>query len=148
MSIKDRLREDMKTAMKEKDQITLSTTRMMISAIKNKEIEVGRELDEKEIAGVLAKAAKQRHESAKQYREAGREELAEQEEAEIKALDKYLPKPLTQDEVENLVKEAIGKSGASSMKDMGKVMGVLIPQVQGRADGAQVNAIVKKLLGA
>ena len=147
MSIKDRLRDDMKTAMKAKDQLALGTIRMMISAIKNREIDLTQEIDDQEVEAVLAKAVKQRQDSAAQYKEAGRAELAEKEEAEIEILRKYLPEGLSQDQIETLVKEAIGKSGASSMKDIGKVMGILMPQVKGRADGSQVNAIVKKLLG-
>ena len=147
MSIKDRLREDMKTAMKEKNELALSTIRMLISAIKNREIELIKEADETEVMAVLTKAVKQRHDSATQYRAAARPELAEKEEAEIKVIERYLPKGLSEEEITILVKDAIAKSGAASMKDMGKVMGVLMPQVKGKADGSQVNAIVKKLLG-
>jgi len=147
MSIKDRLRDDMKTAMKAKDELALTTIRMMISAIKNREIELTQEIDDQETEAVLAKAVKQRLDSARQYREAGRVELADREEAEIEVLRKYMPEGLSDEQIEVLVKEAIGKSGAASMKDLGKVMGILMPQVKGRADGTQVNTIVKKLLG-
>ena len=147
MSIKDRLREDMKTAMKEKNEVALSTIRMLISAIKNREIELIKEADEAEVMAVLTKAVKQRNDSATQYRAGARPELAEKEEAEIKVIERYLPKGLSEEEITILVKDAIAKSGAASMKDIGKVMGVLMPQVKGKADGGQVNAIVKKLLG-
>jgi len=147
MSVKERLREDMKTAMKEKNELALSTIRMMISAIKNREIEQIKELDDTETLTVLQKAVKQRLDSAQQYQAAGRLELAQKEEEEIKILERYLPKGLSQEQITTLVKEAIGKSGAASMKDIGKVMGILMPQVKGKADGGQVNAIVKQLLG-
>ncbi|MDH4183083.1 MAG: GatB/YqeY domain-containing protein [Nitrospinota bacterium] len=147
MSVKERLREDMKTAMKEKNDLALSTIRMMISAIKNREIEQIKELDDTETLAVLQKAVKQRLDSAQQYKAAGRLELAQKEEEEIKILERYLPKGLSQEQITTLVKEAIGKSGAASMKDIGKVMGILMPQVKGKADGGQVNAIVKQLLG-
>jgi hypothetical protein len=148
MSLKNRLREDMKTAMKEKNELALGAIRMMISAIKNREIELIKEIGDPEIEAILAKAVKQRLDSASQFRSGGRPELADKEEAEIKVIERYLPKGLSEEEITALVKDAIAKSGAASMRDIGKVMGILMPQVKGKADGGQVNAIVKKLLGA
>ena len=148
MSLKKRLREDMKTAMKEKNELALGAIRMMISAIKNREIELIKEIGDPEIEAILAKAVKQRLDSASQFRSGGRPELADKEEAEIKVIERYLPKGLSEEEITALVKDAIAKSGAASMRDIGKVMGILMPQVKGKADGGQVNAIVKKLLGA
>lgn len=147
MSLKQSLGEDMKSAMKSKDQVALSTIRMLTAAIKNKEIEVGRELDDAGVEELVARSIKQRRESAEQYRNADREELAANEEAEIEVLLKYLPEQLDENAIRELVKEAVDKSGAASMKDMGKVMGVLMPKVKGKADGSVVNRIVKETLG-
>lgn len=147
MSLKQSLGEDMKSAMKSKDQVALSTIRMLTAAIKNKEIEVGRELDDAGVEELVARSIKQRRESAEQYRNADREELAANEEAEIEVLLKYLPEQLDENAIRELVKEAVDKSGAASMKDMGKVMGALMPKVKGKADGAVVNRIVKETLG-
>lgn len=147
MSLKDQLAEDMKTAMKAKDQVTLSTIRMVTSAIKNKEIELIRKLSEEEVAEVVVKAIKQRRDSIEQYRKGAREDLAVKEEAEIVVLERYLPKQLTEEEITALAREAIAAVGATSAKEMGKVMGQLMPKVKGKADGGLVNRVVKGLLG-
>ena len=147
MSLKDQLTEDMKTAMKAKDQVTLSTIRMVTSAVKNKEIELIRKLSEEETAEVIAKAIKQRRDSIEQYRKGAREDLAAKEESEIAVLERYLPKQLTEAEVTALAREAIAAVGATSAKEMGKVMGQLMPKVKGKADGGVVNRVVKGLLG-
>ena len=137
----------MKTAMKAKDQVTLSTIRMVTSAVKNKEIELIRKLSEEETAEVIAKAIKQRRDSIEQYRKGAREDLAAKEESEIAVLERYLPKQLTEAEVTALAREAIAAVGATSAKEMGKVMGQLMPKVKGKADGGVVNRVVKGLLG-
>jgi len=147
MSLKDQLTEDMKTAMKAKDQVTLSTIRMVTSAVKNKEIELIRKLSEEETAEVIAKAIKQRRDSIEQYRKGAREDLAAKEESEIAVLERYLPKQLAEAEVTALAREAIAAVGATSAKEMGKVMGQLMPKVKGKADGGVVNRVVKGLLG-
>lgn len=147
MSLKDQLAEDMKTAMKAKDHVTLSTIRMVTSAIKNKEIELIRKLSEEEVAEVVVKAIKQRRDSIEQYRKGAREDLAVKEEAEIVVLERYLPKQLTEEEITALAREAIAAVGATSAKEMGKVMGQLMPKVKGKADGGLVNRVVKGLLG-
>ncbi len=146
MNLKERLSQDMKLAMKAKDSVKLSTIRMTISALKNKEIELGKELGDDGILDVISKAVKQRRDSAKQYRDAGREDLANNEEAEIKVLTEYLPSQMTEDEIKKVVDGTITEAGAESMKDMGKVMKLLMPKVQGKADGAVVNKIVKATL--
>ncbi len=137
----------MKSAMKEKAALRLSTIRMVISAIKNKEIEKGGELDDSGVEDVIVKAVKQRRDSAGQYRNGGRAELAEKEEAEIVILEAYLPEQMGEDQIRELAKAAVSEAKAVSMKELGKVMGLLMPKVKGKADGSAVNRIVKEILG-
>ncbi len=134
--------------MKEKERLRLSTIRMVISAIKNKEIEKGEELDDSEVEDLIAKAVKQRRDSAGQYRNGDRIELAEKEEAEIVILNAYLPRQMGEEQIRGLVRSAVEEAGATSIKEMGKVMGLLMPKVKGKADGSAVNKIVKEILGA
>ena len=148
MSLKERLTDEMKSAMKAKDKLRLSTIRMVISAIKNKEIETGKELDDPGVEDVVSKAVKQRRDSAEQYQKGGRAELAEKEEAEIVILQAYLPEQMEEDQIRELATAAAQEAGATSMKEMGKVMGLLMPKVKGKADGSAVNRIVKEILGA
>ncbi|MBI5814009.1 MAG: GatB/YqeY domain-containing protein [Nitrospinae bacterium] len=147
MSIKEKLTEDMKTAMKAKDALKLSTIRMVTSAIKNKEIDLRHPLTDGEVEAVIGTAIKQRRDSAEQYRAGGRNELAEKEEAEIVILMTYLPEQLSEEQVKNLVAEAIAETQASGANDMGKVMKALMPKTKGKADGAVVNRLVKEALG-
>jgi hypothetical protein len=147
MSIKAKLTEDMKTAMKAKDAARLSTIRMLISAIKNKEIDQRRELSEEEAAAVISTAVKQRRDSIEQFKTGGRQDLVDKEEAEVAILLSYLPQQLTEDEIREIVKSAIAETSATSGKDMGKVMKVIMPKTKGKADGALVNKVVKELLG-
>lgn len=147
MSIKDQIKEDMKTAMKAGDKETLGVIRMLSAAIKQIEVDERKELNDAETLAVLDKMTKSRRESIKQFREGGREDLAVIEEAEIKVLQTWLPEQLTEDEISALVADAIKNTGAESMKDMGKVMGVLKPQLQGRADMGAVSGTIKAQLG-
>ena len=146
-AIKQTISDDMKAAMRAKEASRLSAIRLLLAAIKQREVDERKELDDKEIIGVVEKMIKQRRESISQYENAGREDLAQQERYEIEVLQTYLPAALGDAELEQLIKEAISSSGAASMQDMGKVMNELRPKVQGRADMGQVSQKVKSLLG-
>ncbi len=146
VSVKEKLVEDLKKAMKAREQLRLETIRMLITAIKNKEIEIGKELDDQLTGEVTAKAVKQRHEAAIQYRNAERHDLADKEEAEAVLLSEYMPEQLNSDVLRDFARQAIEESRAESIKDIGKVMKVLMPKVKGRADGGTVKKIVKELL--
>ena len=147
MTVKARLADDLKTAMRARERERLTVLRMLSSALKQKEIDEQNELDDAGALAVIEKMVKQRRDAAQQYREAGREELAAAEQAEIEVLETYLPQPLSPDELDALIDAAIADSGAASMRDMGNVMGKLKPQVAGRADMGQVSAAVKARLG-
>ncbi len=146
MSLKERLKADMKEAMKAKDKVKLSTIRMINSLIKNAEIEKRGELTDEEIIQLLMKYAKQRKESIEMYEKGGRQDLVEKEKAELAVVESYLPKQMSEEEIREIVKQTIEEVGASSVKDMGKVMKAVMPKVKGRADGSVVNRIVKELL--
>lgn len=147
MSLRERLGEELKRAMKARDEVALSAVRLVRSSIKNREIEVRHELDEQEIVEVISSLAKQRRESIRLFGEAGRTDLVEKEEKELALLLEFLPQQLTRDELETLVARVIAESGAQGLRDMGKVMKSLMPHVTGRADGSLVSAIVKERLG-
>ncbi|AMA72355.1 MULTISPECIES: GatB/YqeY domain-containing protein [Aneurinibacillus] len=146
MRLIDRLTNDMKQAMKDKDKLKLSVIRLVKSAIKNEEINQGKELSDDEVLTVLTRELKQRRDSLQEFEKAGRDDLATSARDEIKILMEYMPEQLSEDEIRTLVKEAIEQTGASSKKDMGKVMGALMPKVKGRADGSLVNKIVQESL--
>jgi len=146
VSLRDRLTEEMKSAMKAKDELRLATIRQIRSVVKNREIDQKREFDDQGISEVISSLAKQRRESIKMFRDAGREDLAVKEETELAVLLEYLPKQLNREEVAALVAGAIAESGAQGPKDMGKLMKVLMPQVSGLADGKMVNDVVKETL--
>lgn len=150
MSIKIRLEEDMKSAMREREQgkFRLSVIRMVRASIKNAEIDEKRELSEDEVLSILAKEVKMRRDSYEEFSKAGRDDLAESTQREIDILIEYLPKQLTEEEITSLVQEAIQETGAEGSKDMGKVMAIVSPKVKGRADGKKVSDIVKKLLNS
>ena len=150
MSLKEQLTEDMKTAMKAKAEgkQRLAVIRMVRSAIRQAEIDGKTELDDAGVVSIISKEVKSRRDSIEEFRKGGREDLVEQNEAEIAVLMPYLPKQLSEDEIRELVKAAIAQTGASSQKDMGKVMGALMPKVKGRADGKLVNTIVREALNA
>lgn len=147
MSLKDTLTADMKAAMKAADKERLSVIRMTLSAIKQIEIDSREAVDEAGALAVVEKLVKQRRESAKQYRDADRPELADKEEAEIEFLAHYLPEQLSDDEVAALIDEIMAATGASEMKDMGKVMGQLKAKAQGRVDMSAAGALVRSKLG-
>jgi len=146
-SIKERLSADIKTAMKAGDKERLGRLRMIHAAIKQREVDERTELDDAATLEVLDRKAKQHRESIAQYRDAGRDDLADREEAELAVIAEYLPEPLDDDALDAMIDDAIAATGAGSMKEMGQVMGQLKPQVQGRADMGTVSARVKSRLG-
>lgn len=152
MSLKDRISEDIKTAMKAKDKVRLETVRSIKKVILEKESTLraqGQEtLSEGQEIEVLAQLAKQRRDSIEQYRQAGRDELAEQESQELAIIEEYLPKQLADEEVAAIVDEIVASVGATSVKDMGKVMGPVMQKLKGRADGQKIQAMVKAKLGS
>ena len=145
--LREKLAEEMKTAMKARDELRLSTIRLVRSAVKNRDIEVKRELDDREIIEVIATLVKQRRESIRLYNEAGRRDLADKEEKEVGILLDFLPQQLTHAELSDLVDRAISETGAQGARDMGKVMKALTPHVAGRADGKEVSNVVREKLG-
>jgi uncharacterized protein YqeY len=147
-TLKEQLMADMKAAMRAKDKDRLGTIRLIQAAIKQREVDERIELGDEQVLAVLDKMVKQRRDSIVQYRDAGREELAAKEEAELEILQHYLPEALDEAELDKLIEEAISASGAESMKDMGKVMGQLKPKVQGRADMGAVSARIKARLSS
>lgn len=148
MSLKQQLTDAMKQAMKAKDTLRLSTVRMVLAAIKNREIEQRGDLDDEAVIGVLSSLVKQRKESVQLYQEGNRPELAEKEQAELAVLREFLPAPLSEAEVVALIEQAVAETGAASMKDMGKVMKIVSAQTRGRADGKQVSDLVRARLSA
>ena len=146
MSLKEQLTADMKEAMKNKEKDRLAVIRMVRGAIRQQEIDGQKELGEEDVIAVISKEVKMRRDSIDEFQKGGREDLVEKTQAEIDVLMPYLPAQLSEDEVRELVKAAVEQTGAASPKDMGKVMGVLMPKVKGRADGKMVNTIVKSFL--
>ena len=148
MTLRDRLTEDMKQAMKDKEagKLKLSVIRMVRSAAKNIEIDRHKELDDNELLEVIVKEVKMRKDSLEEFRKANRPDLLAALEQEIAILMEYLPEQMTEAEVRSLVTQAVADAQASSPKDMGKVMALLMPKVKGRADGKLVNSLVKELL--
>jgi uncharacterized protein YqeY len=146
-SIKDRLGADIKAAMKAGEKERLGALRMIHAAIRQREVDERLELDDAATLEVLDKQAKQHRESLEQYRNAGREDLAAREEAELAIIAEYLPEPLSETELDALIEAALSETGATSMKDMGRVMAALKPRAQGRADMGSVSARVKARLG-
>ena len=142
-SLKERIREDMKASMKGGDKARLGVIRMILAAIKQVEVDERVELGDDRVIVVLDKMLKQRRESIKQYRDANRVDLAEIEEAEVLVIQDFLPQALSEVEIDEMVAKAIAETGAESVKDMGKVMAILKPQMQGRADMAVVSARIK-----
>ncbi len=136
----------MKVAMRERAKERLTTIRLILAAIKQQEVDRRVELDDNDVLVILDKMVKQRKDSIEQFNKAGRDELAAKEKAEIEVIQVYLPQQLTQDEILALVDEAIAATGAESMRDMGKIMGMLKPKLQGRADMGQVSGLIKSKL--
>ncbi len=148
MSLQQRLTDDMKTAMKAGDKDTLSVVRRAIAAMQNARIEKREDLDEQEEIKVIRSIAKQHKESIEQFRAAGREDLATKEEAELEILSTYLPAEMDQAQLEALIDAAIAESGASSMKDMGGVIKIVMAKAEGQAEGGAVSALVKGKLAS
>jgi len=146
MALRERLDEDLKSAMRARDSLRMNTIRGLKSAVKYREIELMKPLDDAGILGVAATEIKRRRDSVEQYRAGNRPDLADKEEAEIRLLQDYLPQPLAAAELEAKVDEVIARVGAKGPKDMGAVMKALLPDVQGRADGKVVSELVKQRL--
>lgn len=146
MSLKDKLTEDLKQAMRQGDEQRRSTLRLVMAAIKNAEIEKRRELEEGELLAIIAKEAKQRHESIAQFERGGRQDLVDREEAELQILLAYLPEQLSREDIEAQARQIIEEVGATSPAQMGQVMRRLMPLMQGKADGKLVSQVVKELL--
>ena len=148
MSLKDKIKDDIKQAMRDKNESRVTTLRMLSAAIQRREVDERIQHDDAQVIAVIEKLVKQGRESIEQYVKGGRQELADKESGEIVVFQAYLPQQLSEAEIDKLVAEAIAATGASSIKDMGKVMGVLKPKLQGRADMGQVGAKIKAKLGA
>ncbi|PSJ80720.1 GatB/YqeY domain-containing protein [Neisseria iguanae] len=148
MSLKIQLTEDMKTAMKAKDQLSLSTIRLINAAIKQYEVDERVEADDEKVIAILTKMVKQRKDSAKIYTEADRYDLAQKEINEIEVFNRYLPQMMSEEEIKTAVDTVIAMTGATGMADMGKVMGVLKTQLANKADMSEVNKILKAALAA
>ncbi|MBD0788812.1 GatB/YqeY domain-containing protein [Vibrio sp. Y2-5] len=146
MALIDNLREEQKLAMKAKDKARLGTIRLALSAIKQREVDEKITLTDDDIVAVLTKMVKQRRDSVSQYETANRLDLAEVEQAEITVLEEFMPQPLSEEEVLALIESAIAESSPAGMQDMGKVMAILKPQIQGRADMGKVSGLVRAKL--
>jgi uncharacterized protein len=144
--LKARISEDMKAAMKGGDKPRLGVIRLILAALKQQEVDTRQTLSDADVLAVLEKMLKQRKDSLQQYSDAGRQDLADQEAFEITVIKAYMPEPLSEAELNAAIEAALSASGASSMRDMGKLMALLKPQIQGRADMGQVSALVKQRL--
>jgi len=146
VTLKESLQQDMKEAMRGGDKRRLGVIRLILAALKQREVDERIELDDEQVTVVLDKMTKQRRESVEQYQKAAREDLVEQETFEIEVLKHYLPEQLGEEEIDAMIEEAVQATGASSMKDMGKIMGQLKPKLQGRADMGAVSGKIKARL--
>jgi len=146
MSLEERLLEEMKLAMKSNDKLRLSTIRMMRSALKNKEIELRRKLEDEEVAKVIQAMVRKGEESVEQFQTGGRMDLVDKEKKEIEILKSFLPQPLSQEEILKIIDQSIQETQASSLKDIGKVMKSVMPKIGGKADGKLINQLVKERL--
>ena len=144
--LKDQIRENMKDAMKKREENRLRALRLLMSAIKNFEIAEGREAVDEDVQSIVLKEMKKRQEAIEAYEKAGRDDLAQQERKELEVLSAYAPRMMSEDEIRAEALKAIGETGASSPRDVGKVMRLLMPRIKGRADGKVVNRIVLELL--
>jgi hypothetical protein len=143
----ERIQADVKTAMRAKDRERTTALRMLVSVLKNKQIDLRRDLTEEDILGVLSTEAKKRREAAQAYRDGGRDELADKEASELELIEVYLPQQLSDDEVAAMVTEVIAQVGAETKRDMGKVMGKMMPRIKGRFEGSKLKDIVLAQLG-
>ena len=148
MPLKQQITDDMKVAMRAKDTARLGAIRLLLAAIKQREVDERTELDDAAVLAVIEKMLKQRRDSISQYETAGRQDLADAERFEVSVLSQYLPQPLTDAEIQALLDQAVAETGAASIKDMGKVMNALRPQLAGRADMGKVSGLIKARLGA
>ena len=148
MTLQDRIESAMRDGMRARDARRTQTLRMAMSAAHNREIELGRSLTDEDYVDILGRQVKQRRESIEAFRAGGREAMADNEEAEAAILAEFLPEAMPEDELERLVRAAIAETGASSPADLGRVMGKVVPQTKGRADGKAVSDLVRRLLGA
>ena len=146
MPLKAEIQETVKQAMKSGDRVTLSTLRLRLSAVHNEEIRVRRELSDEDVQKTITTLCKQRSEASDLYRKGGREDLAKKEEAEMAVLKRFLPQPLSEEEVRALIQSCIAEAGASGVQDLGKVMKLVMPKVAGRSDGKRVNELARGLL--
>lgn len=146
MSLLERLNNDMKNAMKSKDKDRLSVIRMVKASLQNEKLKLGKELDEDAELTVLSREVKQRKDSLHEFEQAGRTDLVEKVRTELEILSEYMPKPLSEEELDQIIVQTIAEVGASSKKDMGKVMSAIMPKVKGKADGSLVNKLVQKHL--
>lgn len=147
MAMKEQIMEDVKSAMKEKNQLKLNALRFLQAAIKNREIELRpNTITEEEVQGVIKKLVKQRKESIEQYKTAGRQDLVDQESAELQILEAYLPAQMSREQIEQMVSEVIASTGAKSIKDMGTVMKEVIARAKGSADNKTVSEVIKTKL--
>lgn len=146
MSLAERLQQDMKSALKNKEKEKLSTIRMVRAAIKKAEIDHKGPLNDEQIIEVIMREVKQRKDAVQEYEKAGRHDLVEKEKEELQILETYLPEPLTEEELTEIIQETIQQLGVTSKKEIGKVMKTVLPKVKGRAEGKAVNQIVQKLL--
>jgi len=147
MSLKERILQDVKDAMRARDKSRLATIRLITAAIKQREVDERIELDDAQVIAVLDKMVKQRRESISQFEKAGRDDLIAQEAGELEIIQSYLPEQLTEAEITTMIDAAMETTGAASIRDMGKVMGQLKPKLQGRADMGAVSAMIKARLG-
>ncbi len=147
MALLEELKNAQKDAMRAKDKLRLGTIRMALAAVKQREVDERIELNDTDVLQIITKMVKQRKDASQQFRDAGRDDLADNEDAEIVILQDFLPQALSEDEISAMIVEAIAQTGASGMADMGKVMGVLRPKMQGRADLGQVSGLIKAQLG-
>ena len=148
MSLKDQLEDGLKTAMKSGDRVAVAAIRLSLSEVKNAVIDKRRPLEDNEIVNILRSGVKKRQESIEMFTKGGRPELAEKEVAELKIIEGFLPAGMTAAEIEALVAEAIAETGAVSMKDIGKIMKWIVPRAAGRADGAEVNKLIRARFSA
>lgn len=146
MSLTDTLKDNQKQAMRDKDKLRLGTIRMALAEIKQREIDGQAELNEADVIAILTKMVKQRKDAQQQFEQAGRQDLADKEAAEVVILQDFLPQPLSAEELDGLIAQALSETGAAGMQDMGKVMGWLKPKVQGRTDMGQLSGLIKARL--
>lgn len=146
MSLKEKIRQDMVSATKSRDLVALSTLRMLLASLKNREIELLKEADDAEVMKIIATSIKQRKESVEFYDKGGRKDLVEKETREIEVLEAYLPPQMNREDLVSLIEEIISEVGALGVRDIGKVMKDLMPRVTGRADGKEVSDLVREIL--